>query len=85
MYAAFCGAPYLCDGDHENVKMTYAEDFAKVARCGFGVDTHAFGKEQDYIVSAGVKVPSQSGLIAHSDGDVLVHAVMVAMLSAAGF
>ena len=84
VYAAFCGAPYLCDGDRENVKMTYAEDFAKVARCGFGVDTHAFGKPQDYIVLAGVKVPSQSGLIAHSDGDVLVHAVMDAMLSAAG-
>ena len=33
---------------------------------------------------AGVKIPSQSGLIAHSDGDVLVHAVMDAMLSAAG-
>ncbi len=84
VYAAFCGTPYLCAGDRENVKMTYAEDFAKVARCGFGVDTHAFGKEQDYIVLAGVKVPSQSGLIAHSDGDVLVHAVMDAMLSAAG-
>ena len=35
-------------------------------------------------LSSGVKVPSQSGLIAHSDGDVLVHAVMDAMLSAAG-
>ena len=84
VYAAFCEKPYLCAGDPENVKMTYAEDFAKTARCGFGVDTHAFGKAQDFIVLAGVKVPSQSGLIAHSDGDVLVHAVMDAMLSAAG-
>ena len=84
VYAAFCGAPHLCPGDRENVKMTYAEDFTKIARCGFGVDTHAFGKPQDYIVLAGVKVPSQSGLIAHSDGDVLVHAVMDAMLSAVG-
>ncbi|MBQ7302888.1 MAG: 2-C-methyl-D-erythritol 2,4-cyclodiphosphate synthase [Clostridia bacterium] len=65
--------------------MTYAEDFrGGIARCGFGVDTHAFGKEQDYIVLAGVKIPSESGLIAHSDGDVLVHAVMDALLSAAG-
>ena len=85
VYAKYCGSPHLCEGDRENVKVTYAEDFKdSFARCGFGVDTHAFGKEQDYIVLAGVKVPSQSGLIAHSDGDVLVHAVMDAMLSAAG-
>lgn len=85
VFAQFCGAPHICAGAHDNIKLTYAEDFKKdIARCGFGVDTHAFGKEQDYIVLAGVKIPSQSGLIAHSDGDVLVHAVMDAMLSAAG-
>ena len=85
VFAQFCGNPHLCDGANDNIKMTYAEDFAdKFARCGFGIDTHAFGKEQDYIVLAGVKIPSDSGLIAHSDGDVLVHAVMDAMLSAAG-
>ncbi len=85
VFAQYCGAPYLCDGSRDNIKLTYAEDFIdNQARCGFGVDTHAFGKEQDYIVLAGVKIPSDSGLIAHSDGDVLVHAVMDAMLSAAG-
>ena len=85
VFAQFCGAPRICEGSVDNVKITYAEDFANgVARCGFGIDTHAFGKVQDYIVLAGVKIPSQSGLIAHSDGDVLVHAVMDAMLSAAG-
>ena len=84
IYAAFVKAPKLCDGARENVKMTYTADFEAVARCGFGIDTHAFGKPQDYIVLAGVKIPSESGLIAHSDGDVLVHAVMDALLSAAG-
>ncbi|MBQ8229189.1 MAG: 2-C-methyl-D-erythritol 4-phosphate cytidylyltransferase [Clostridia bacterium] len=84
MFARFCGQPRLCGGGRENSKLTYAEDFEKTARCGFGVDTHAFGKAQDYIVLAGVKIPSESGLIAHSDGDVLVHAVMDALLSAAG-
>ena len=48
------------------------------------MDTHAFGKPQDYILLAGVKIPSESGLIAHSDGDVLAHALMDALLSAAG-
>ena len=85
VFAQYCGAPHLCDGSRENIKLTYAEDFIdKAARCGFGVDTHAFGKAQDFITLAGVKIPSDSGLIAHSDGDVLVHAVMDAMLSAAG-
>ena len=85
VFAQFCGAPRICEGQRDNVKLTYAEDFKdNAARCGFGVDTHAFGKAQNHIVLAGVKIPSKSGLIAHSDGDVLVHALMDAMLSAAG-
>ena len=85
VFARYCEEPCICEGDSENIKITYATDFNnKVTRCGFGIDTHAFGKEQDYIVLAGVKIPSDSGLIAHSDGDVLVHAVMDALLSAAG-
>ena len=85
VFAQFCGTPRLCAGARENIKLTHAEDFrSSVARCGFGVDTHAFGKAQPYILLAGVKIPSDSGLIAHSDGDVLCHAVMDALLSAAG-
>jgi 2-C-methyl-D-erythritol 2,4-cyclodiphosphate synthase len=85
VFADYCGTPRICMGARENIKMTYKEDFTdKAARCGFGIDTHAFGKAQDYIVLAGVKIPSQSGLIAHSDGDVLAHAVMDSLLSAAG-
>lgn len=85
VFAQFCGTPRLCAGARDNIKLTYAEDFrAATARCGFGVDTHAFGKDQPYIILAGVKIPSESGLIAHSDGDVLAHAVMDALLSAAG-
>ncbi len=84
VFADFCGLPHICEGGAENRKLTYGQDFKGGARCGFGVDTHAFGKAQDYITLAGVKIPSESGLIAHSDGDVLVHAVMDALLSAAG-
>ena len=85
VFERYCGSPRICAGARDNIKLTYAEDFLpQTVRCGFGIDTHAFGKPQDYIVLAGVKVPSDSGLIAHSDGDVLVHAVMDALLSAAG-
>ena len=84
LYAAYIAPPHLFEGDRRNKKLTYPEDFAPCERAGFGIDTHAFGKAQDYIVLAGVRIPSESGLIAHSDGDVLVHAVMDALLSAAG-
>lgn len=85
VFLRYCGQPKLCKGSSENIKLTYATDFNKnIARCGFGIDTHAFGKPQDYIWLASVKIPSDSGLIAHSDGDVLCHAVMDALLSAAG-
>lgn len=86
VYAKYIRAPKLCAGEEKNIKLTYAEDFRKAfARVGIGVDTHAFGRaQQNYIVLGGVQVPSESGLIAHSDGDVLCHAVMDALLSAAG-
>lgn len=85
VYAKYIRAPKLCAGEEKNIKLTYAEDFRKAfARVGIGVDTHAFGRAQNYIVLGGVQVPSESGMIAHSDGDVLCHAVMDALLSAAG-
>ncbi|MBQ8684603.1 MAG: 2-C-methyl-D-erythritol 4-phosphate cytidylyltransferase [Clostridia bacterium] len=85
LFSIYCGKPTLCAGALDNIKLTYARDFASAAaRCGFGVDTHAFGKSQDYITLAGVKIPSETGLLAHSDGDVLTHALMDALLSAAG-
>ena len=85
LFAIYCGKPRICAGAPENIKLTYARDFQEAyARVGHGVDTHAFGKEQDYILLGGVKIPSESGLIAHSDGDVLAHAVMDALLSATG-
>ncbi len=86
VYAKFIKPPHLFEGSRENKKLTFREDFIydAPARVGVGIDTHAFGKTQDYIVMAGINVPSDSGLIAHSDGDVLVHAVMDALLSAAG-
>lgn len=83
VYAKFIARPRLFTGDRRNKKVTFREDFSFPCRTGVGIDTHAFGKPQDFIVLGGIKVPSDSGLIAHSDGDVLVHALMDALLSAA--
>lgn len=51
-------------------------------RIGQGVDVHAFGPG-DKIVIGGVVIPHTAGLVAHSDGDVLLHALCDALLGAA--
>lgn len=51
-------------------------------RIGQGYDIHAFG-EGDHIIMGGVTIPHERGIVAHSDGDVLVHALCDALLGAA--
>lgn len=52
-------------------------------RIGHGYDVHRFAKDRDLILG-GVKIPFEAGLDGHSDADVLLHAVMDALLGAAG-
>ncbi len=52
-------------------------------RIGHGYDVHAFGVG-DHVVLGGVLIPHSHGLEAHSDGDVLIHALCDALLGAAG-
>jgi 2-C-methyl-D-erythritol 2,4-cyclodiphosphate synthase len=51
-------------------------------RIGSGFDVHAFGPG-DGVMLGGVKVPWERGVLAHSDGDVLLHALTDALLGAA--
>ncbi|WP_199455881.1 MULTISPECIES: 2-C-methyl-D-erythritol 2,4-cyclodiphosphate synthase [unclassified Marinobacter] len=50
-------------------------------RIGQGFDVHAFG-EGDAVILGGVEIPHSHGLKAHSDGDVLLHALADALLGA---
>src|SRR6187402_1194659 len=50
-------------------------------RIGNGYDVHAFG-DGDKIVLGGAVIPHSRGLVAHSDGDVLLHALCDALLGA---
>lgn len=52
-------------------------------RIGHGYDVHRFGPG-DALVLGGVSIPHDHGLVAHSDGDVLIHAVCDALLGALG-
>ncbi|HLV18178.1 MAG TPA: 2-C-methyl-D-erythritol 2,4-cyclodiphosphate synthase [Pseudomonas sp.] len=50
-------------------------------RIGHGFDVHRFG-EGDFITLGGVRIPHKFGLVAHSDGDVALHALSDALLGA---
>ena len=52
-------------------------------RIGSGFDVHAFGPG-DFVMLGGVRVPHTHGVVAHSDGDVLLHSLCDALLGAAG-
>ncbi len=53
-------------------------------RIGQGFDVHAFG-DGDHVMLGGVRVPHSHGVMAHSDGDVVLHALCDAILGALAF
>jgi 2-C-methyl-D-erythritol 4-phosphate cytidylyltransferase / 2-C-methyl-D-erythritol 2,4-cyclodiphosphate synthase len=86
--------PSLVQGSPFNVKITRAQDLAVAAeilkmreetlmRVGQGFDVHAFG-EGDHVVLGGVRIAHPKGVVAHSDGDVVIHALCDAVLGAMG-
>jgi 2-C-methyl-D-erythritol 4-phosphate cytidylyltransferase/2-C-methyl-D-erythritol 2,4-cyclodiphosphate synthase len=83
---------HVFEGEVENAKLSLPSDFARAAqqakaltetRSGLGYDVHAFG-EGTFIMLGGVKIPNGRGVVAHSDGDVLLHALTDAVLGALG-
>ena len=79
------------EGDPANMKLTTPEDFVREearlgavlgdVRIGNGYDVHAFG-DGDHVMICGVRVPHNKGFLAHSDGDVGLHALVDAILGA---
>lgn len=77
-------------GSEDNLKITYAADFARAeqilgakmdVRLGNGYDVHAFC-EGDHVILCGVKVPHDKALLGHSDADVGMHALTDAIYGA---
>jgi 2-C-methyl-D-erythritol 2,4-cyclodiphosphate synthase/2-C-methyl-D-erythritol 4-phosphate cytidylyltransferase len=91
--------PLLVRGAASNLKITTGEDLVLAAailrtqghrnmqgahmRTGSGFDVHAFGPG-DFLMLGGVRIAHSRGVLAHSDGDVLLHALSDALLGAAG-
>jgi len=79
------------EGEAGNVKLTTDEDFTRAetarlaalgdVRTGFGFDVHQFG-DGDHVVLGGVRIPHRGGLSGHSDADVVLHALVDAILGA---
>jgi 2-C-methyl-D-erythritol 4-phosphate cytidylyltransferase / 2-C-methyl-D-erythritol 2,4-cyclodiphosphate synthase len=84
----------LVPGSPFNIKVTRIEDLEMAAqilsvtrgthmRIGQGTDVHAFGSGA-HVVLAGVRIAHTQGIVAHSDGDVIIHALCDAILGALG-
>lgn len=83
VFSDFIGKCRFCFGEESNVKITYKKDLRAIPLFGIGYDIHRLTKGEG-VVLCGEKIPCELSAIAHSDGDVPVHALMDAMLSAAG-
>lgn len=86
-----CGHSVLViEGDSSNTKITNPQDLALLKDqktplpcCGYGYDVHAYGGNRPLMLG-GVTVGGEYLILAHSDGDVLLHALMDAILGCFG-
>lgn len=81
---------FTVKGDLCNKKITYASDIeikkenmTNETRIGFGTDLHRLAEGRKFYLG-GIEIPSEKGEAAHSDGDVLLHAISDALLGASG-
>ncbi|MDI1472161.1 MAG: bifunctional 2-C-methyl-D-erythritol 4-phosphate cytidylyltransferase/2-C-methyl-D-erythritol 2,4-cyclodiphosphate synthase [Thermodesulfovibrio sp.] len=94
------GTIIAVQGEESNIKITTKDDFKKIQlffkshqekmnsffnsiRIGIGYDSHRLVEGRKLIIG-GVEIPYQKGLYGHSDGDVLIHAIIDAILGSAG-
>ncbi|MDE6398495.1 MAG: 2-C-methyl-D-erythritol 4-phosphate cytidylyltransferase, partial [Clostridiales bacterium] len=79
--------PRIVRGEYDNTKVTTPSDLLRGSpahtKIGTGFDVHPLSAERKLILG-GVEIAHDKGLLGHSDGDVLTHAIMDALLSAAG-
>jgi 2-C-methyl-D-erythritol 4-phosphate cytidylyltransferase/2-C-methyl-D-erythritol 2,4-cyclodiphosphate synthase len=79
----------MVEGDPENIKVTHPGDLSRLVpsgevRTGLGYDIHAFSEDPERrLFLGGVEFEDRPGLEGHSDADVLIHAVVDALLGAA--
>ena len=71
-------------GESKNIKITYKKDIeVQKTYFGIGFDIHKLVKNKTLFLG-GIKIPFHSGLKGHSDGDVILHSIIDALLGALG-
>ncbi len=84
IYLEYIREPSVVLGDKRNIKLTDPTDIAGLnTKVGSGYDIHALVTGRSLVI-CGVQVDYHLGSLAHSDGDVAIHALIDAVLSAAG-
>ncbi|MDX9801118.1 MAG: 2-C-methyl-D-erythritol 2,4-cyclodiphosphate synthase [Spirochaetia bacterium] len=88
IYSLYNGSVYTVDGEKENIKITYPDDVKRRTsmegiRTGHGYDIHRLVPDKPLVIG-GVRIESDKGALAHSDGDVLYHSIIDSLLGAAG-
>ncbi len=97
IWGDFCGPVHVTTGDRCNKKITYPEDIfsykktthkkvfsaMNIIHTGLGFDLHRLVSNRKLIIG-GIHIPFEKGEEGHSDGDVLLHAIMDSLLGAAG-
>jgi len=73
---------HIVEGEYSNIKITTKEDLPMENRIGSGYDVHRL-VEGKKLILGGIHIPFEKGLLGHSDADVLIHAIMDALLGAA--
>jgi|AGTN01.3.fsa_nt_gi 2-C-methyl-D-erythritol 2,4-cyclodiphosphate synthase len=84
VYSKYISPAKIIAGEERNKKITTPGDyFGLNSRVGFGYDIHGLAPFKK-LVLGGIEIASDTGAIARSDGDALIHALIDALLSAAG-
>lgn len=84
IYLDFVREPFIVEGDKRNIKLTDPTDVAGLnVKIGSGYDLHVLVPSRKLVI-CGIEVDYHLGALAHSDGDVGTHALIDAVLSAAG-
>ncbi len=89
IWGSYIGDAYTVEGNAQNCKITFKQDLEKhmqktfMYKTGLGFDLHRL-EEGRKLMIGGINIPFEKGEVAHSDGDVLLHAITDSLLGASG-